>query len=209
MKSRFLTQLGLLSLVCGMTLALPAPFIQADDDNVQSKSTATLTLDSNDTHLSLDAVPSFPFGTVKAGDLLSGTTLTAKLSDNNNNNKVTVTDTRLDSKGWQLAVTTNAFTNNGKTGKTIAGTLGFTPAAFSFADDKAADWTWADTIKLALPNNTRTLIASSTGDQEGTATANISQATFNATSHDALASGEYTSTLTWNLTANPAPAASN
>ena len=206
MKSSFLTQLGLLSLVCGMTLALPAPFIQADDNNVQSKSTATLTLDSNDTHLSLDAVPSFPFGTVKAGDLLSGKTLTANLS---NNNKVTVTDTRLDSKGWQLAVTTTAFTNNGKTGKTIAGTLGFTPAAFSFADDKAADWTWADTKKLALPNNTHTLIASSTGDQEGTATANIDQATFNATSHDALASGEYTSTLTWNLTANSDPAASN
>lgn len=209
MKSRFLTQLGLLSLVCGMTLALPAPFIQADDNNVQSKSTATLTLDSNDTHLSLDAVPSFPFGTVKAGDLLSGKTLTANLS---NNNKVTVTDTRLDSKGWQLAVTTTAFTNNGKTGKTgktIAGTLGFTPAAFSFADDKAADWTWADTKKLALPNNTHTLIASSTGDQEGTATANIDQATFNATSHDTLASGEYTSTLTWNLTANSDPAASN
>lgn len=208
MRSKFLTQLGLLSLVCGMTFALPAPFIQADD-NVQSNSTATLTLDSNDTHLSLDAVPSFPFGTVKAGDLLSGKTLTANLS---NNNKVTVTDTRLDSKGWQLAVTTTAFTNNGKTGKTgktIAGTLGFTPAAFSFADDKAADWTWADTKKLALPNNTHTLIASSTGDQEGTATANIDQATFNATSHDALASGEYTSTLTWNLTANSDPAASN
>lgn len=202
MKSKFLTQLGLLSLVCGMTLALPAPFIQADD-NVQSNSTATLTLDSSDTHLSLDAVPSFPFGTVKAGDLLSGTTLTAQLSDNN---KVTVTDTRLDSKGWQLAVTTTAFTNNGKT---IAGRLGFTPAAFSFADGKAAGWTWADTSKLALPNNTGTLIASSTGDQEGTATANINQATFNATSHDALASGEYTSTLTWNLTATPDPAASN
>lgn len=205
MRSKFLTQLGLLSLVCGMTFALPAPFIQADD-NVQSNSTATLTLDSNDTHLSLDAVPSFPFRTVKAGDLLSGKTLTANLSDNN---KVTVTDTRLDSKGWQLAVTTTAFTNNGKTGKTIAGTLGFTPAAFSFGDSKAADWTWADTSKLALPNNTGTLIASSTGDQEGSATANIDQATFNATSHDALASGEYTSTLTWKLTATPDPAASN
>lgn len=202
MKSKFLTQLSLLSLVCGMTLALPAPFIQADD-NVQSNSTATLTLDSSDTHLSLDAVPSFPFGTVKAGDLLSGTPLTAQLSDNN---KVTVTDTRLDSKGWQLAVTTTAFTNNGKT---IAGTFGFTPAAFSFADSKAAGWTWADISKLALPNNTGTLIASSTGDQEGTATANINQATFKATSHDALASGEYTSTLTWNLTATPDPAASN
>ena len=202
MRSKFLTQLGLLSLVCGMTFALPAPFIQADD-NVQSNSTATLTLDSNDTHLSLDAVPNFPFRTVKTGDLLSGTSLTAQLSDNN---KVTVTDTRLDSKGWQLAVTTTAFTNNGKT---IAGTLGFTPAAFSFGDSKAADWTWADTSKLALPNNTGTLIASSTGDQEGTATANIDQATFNATSHDALASGEYTSTLTWKLTATPDPAASN
>lgn len=202
MRSKFLTQLGLLSLVCGMTFALPAPFIQADD-NVQSNSTATLTLDSKDTHLSLDAVPNFPFETVKTGDLLSGTSLTAQLSDNN---KVTVTDTRLDSKGWQLAVTTTAFTNNGKT---IAGTLGFTPTAFSFTDGKAAGWTWVDPSKLALPNNTGTLIASSKGNQEGTATANIDQATFNATSHDALASGEYTSTLTWKLTATPDPAASN
>lgn len=199
MKRKFLMKLGLLSLACGISFAAPVSIIHAED-TTQPDSTATLTLDSSDTHLSLDAVPNFPFGTVKTGDILSGQTLTANLSDNN---KITVTDTRLDAKGWQLTVTPTAFTNNGKT---IAGTLDFTPGTFAFADGQAEGWT-GGSINLTLPGSS-TKVASSTGDQEGQASATISAATFKATSHDALASGTYTSTLTWNLTGTPDPSAS-
>lgn len=195
MKRNFWTKLGLLSLACGLFLTAPAAIINADDTTITKSSSATLELDSSDAKLSLDAVPSFPFGTVKTGKILSGQTLTASLSDNN---KVTVTDTRLDAKGWQLTVTPTAFTNNKKT---ITGTLGFTPEKFAFAD-----WTSGST-SLRLPGIS-TKVASSTGDQEGTASAAISAATFNATSHNALASGKYTSTLTWNLNATPDPSAS-
>ncbi|PEG89679.1 hypothetical protein CP358_02480 [Lactobacillus sp. UMNPBX7] len=201
MKRNFWTKLGLLSLACGLFLTAPAAIINADDTTTTKSSTATLELDSSDAKLSLDAVPSFPFGTVKTGDILSGKKLTADLRDNN---KVTVTDTRLDAKDWQLTVTPTAFTNNGKT---IAGTLSLTPGDFAFTDNQAADWKWEKT-SLTLPNSSSTPVANSTGKQEGTASATIDKATFKATSHNALASGTYTSTLTWNLNATLDPSAS-
>ena len=203
MKRNFWTKLGLLSLACGLFMTAPTAIINADDTTITKNSTATLSLDSSDAKLSLDAVPSFPFGKVKTGDILIGKKLTADLKDNN---KVTVTDTRLDAKSWQLTVTPTAFTNNGKT---IAGTLSLTPGDFAFTDKSQAQpegWKWGDT-SLTLPGS-KIEVASSNGDQEGQASATISAATFNATSHNALASGTYTSTLTWNLTGTPDPSAS-
>lgn len=201
MKRNFWTKLGLLSLACGLFLTAPAAIINADDTTT---SKATLELDSSDAKLSLDAVPNFPFGKVKTGDILRGQNLSADLKDNN---KVTVTDTRLDAKGWQLNVTPTAFTNKGKT---IAGTLSLTPGDFAFADKsqvkgwKWRDTTWGDTpqrlpLSLSLPGS-NIEVASSNGDQEGQASATINAADFIATSFDALASGTYTSTLAWNLT---------
>lgn len=201
MKRNFWTKLGLLSLACGLFMTAPTAIINADDTTITKNSTATLNLNSSDAKLSLDAVPSFPFGTVKTGDILSGQKLTADLKDNN---KVTVTDTRLDAKGWQLTVTPTAFTNNGKT---IAGTLSLTPGDFAFTDKSQAEgWKWGDT-SLTLPSS-KIEVASSNGDQEGQASATINAADFIATSHDALASGTYTSTLTWNLTGTPDTSAS-
>lgn len=196
-------KLGLLSLACGLFMTAPTAIINAADTTITKNSTATLNLDSSDAKLSLDAVPSFPFGTVKTGNILSGQKLPANLRDND---KVTVTDTRLDAKSWQLTVTPTAFTNNGKT---IAGTLSLTPGDFAFTDKSQAQpegWKWGDT-SLTLPGS-KIEVASSNGDQEGQASATIKAADFIATSHDALASGTYTSTLTWNLTGTPDPSAS-
>ena len=125
-------KLGLLSLACGLFMTAPTAIINAADTTITKNSTATLNLDSSDAKLSLDAVPSFPFGTVKTGNILSGQKLPANLRDND---KVTVTDTRLDAKSWQLTVTPTAFTNNGKT---IAGTLSLTPGDFAFTDKSQA-----------------------------------------------------------------------
>lgn len=205
MKRNFWTKLGLLSLACGLFMTAPTAIINADDTTITKNSTATLSLDSSDAKLSLDAVPSFPFGKVKTGDILIGKKLTADLKDNN---KVTVTDTRLDAKGWQLNVTPTAFTNNGKT---IAGNLSLTPGAFAFADTSPVKgWKWRDTpLSLSLPlPGSNIEVASSNGDQEGQASATINAADFIATSFDALASGTYTSTLTWNLTGTPDTSAS-
>lgn len=203
MKRNFWMKLGLLSLACGLFMTAPTAIINAADTTITKNSTATLNLDSSDAKLSLDAVPSFPFGTVKTGNILSGQKLPANLRDND---KVTVTDTRLDAKSWQLTVTPTAFTNNGKT---IAGTLSLTPGDFAFTDKSQAQpegWKWGDT-SLTLPGS-KIEVASSNGDQEGQASATIKAADFIATSHDALASGTYTSTLTWNLTGTPDPSAS-
>lgn len=189
-----------------MVSGAPALISNAAADTTNLESTATLTLDSSDTHLSLDAVPSFPFGTVKTSDILSGEAINTSPTSNN---QVTVTDTRLDSKGWDLAVTSTAFNNSGKK---ITGNLAFNKlGAFAFSDrDGAAGWTLASSssINLALPTTSSTQVASSTGAKEGTASASINNATFTANSHDALATGTYTSKLTWNLTATPNPGAS-
>ena len=203
MKRNFWMKLGLLSLACGLFMTAPTAIINAADTTITKNSTATLNLDSSDAKLSLDAVPSFPFGTVKTGNILSGQKLPANLRDND---KVTVTDTRLDAKSWQLTVTPTAFTNNGKT---IAGTLSLTPGDFAFTDKSQAQpegWKWGDT-SLTLPGS-KIEVASSNGDQEGQASATISAATFKTTSHNALASGTYTSTLTWDLTGTPDTSAS-
>ena len=122
-----------------------------------------------------------------------------------------MTYTRLDAKDWQLTVTPTAFTNNSKTnnGKTIAGTLSLTPGDFDFTDNShapAEGWKWKNT-SLTLPGS-KIEVASSNGDQEGQASATLSAATFKTTSHDALARGTYTSTLTWDLTGTPDTSAS-
>ncbi|MDM8221002.1 WxL domain-containing protein [Limosilactobacillus vaginalis] len=208
MKRNFWTKLGLLSLACGLFMTAPTAIINADDTTTTTTtSKATLNLSSSGAKLSLDAVPSFPFGTVTTGDILSGQKLPADLKYNN---KVTVTDTRLDAKGWQLTVTPTAFTNNGKT---IGGILKLKPGDFAFAtwQSKAAEgWKWNEVegeTSLNLPGS-KIEVASSNGDQEGQASATINAADFIATSHDALASGTYTSTLTWNLNATPDTSAS-
>ena len=74
MKRNFWTKLGLLSLACGLFMTAPTAIINADDTTTTTTTTtsnATLNLNSSDAHLSLDAVPSFPFGTVNTGEILS------------------------------------------------------------------------------------------------------------------------------------------
>lgn len=111
---KLFSKLNLLTLALGGVLVLSVPAVKADTtaDTNNQQSTATLNIqdESSDitAKLSLDAVPSFPFGTVKTNTIFSGGTTESKLSDNNT---VVVNDTRLSSVGWNLAVTnTTAFT---------------------------------------------------------------------------------------------------
>ena len=201
---KLFSKLNLLTLALGGVLVLSVPAVKADttaDTNTQ-QSTATLNIqdESSDTtaKLSLDAVPSFPFGTVKTNTIFSGDTTESKLSDNKT---VVVNDTRLSSVGWNLAVTnTTAFTNGNSK---INGTIKFTPSAFQFGKDAAAEgWKWTNSpTSLALPNSTSNQVATSTGAKKGTATSTISSATLTFNGHDAIVPGSYTANLTWNLAA--------
>lgn len=201
---KLFSKLNLLTLALGGVLVLSVPAVKADttaDTNTQ-QSTATLNIqdESSDTtaKLSLDAVPSFPFGTVKTNTIFSGGTTESKLSDNKT---VVVNDTRLSSVGWNLAVTnTTAFTNGNSK---INGTIKFTPSAFQFGKDAAAEgWKWTNSpTSLALPNSTSNQVATSRGAKKGTATSTISSATLTFNGHDAIVPGSYTANLTWNLAA--------
>jgi len=201
---KLFSKLNLLTLALGGVLVLSVPAVKADttaDTNTQ-QSTATLNIqdESSDTtaKLSLDAVPSFPFGTVKTNTIFSGGTTESKLSDNKT---VVVNDTRLSSVGWNLAVTnTTAFTNGNSK---INGTIKFTPSAFQFGKDAAAEgWKWTNSpTSLALPNSTSNQVATSKGAKKGTATSTISSATLTFNGHDAIVPGSYTANLTWNLAA--------
>lgn len=201
---KLFSKLNLLTLALGGVLVLSVPAVKADttaDTNTQ-QSTATLNIqdESSDTtaKLSLDAVPSFPFGTVKTNTIFSGGTTESQLSGNNT---VVVNDTRLSSVGWNLAVTnTTAFTNGNSK---INGTISFKPAAFQFGTTEAAEgWTWTNsTTSLVLPNSTSNQVASSTGAKKGTATSTIKNASLKFNGHDAIVPGSYTANLTWNLAA--------
>ena len=202
---KLFSKLNLLTLALGGVLVLSVPAVKADTaaDTNNKQSTATLKIqdESSDitAKLSLDAVPSFPFGTVKTNTIFSGGTTGLNPSENNT---VVVNDTRLSSVGWNLAVTnTTAFTNGNSK---INGTINFTPSAFKFGKDPATEtaegWTWSNT-SLALPNSTSNQVATSTGAKKGTATSTINHASLKFNGHDAIVPGNYTANLTWNLTA--------
>lgn len=202
---KLFSKLNLLTLALGGVLVLSVPAVKAGTtaDTTNQQSTATLNIqdESSDitAKLSLDAVPSFPFGTVKTNTIFSGGTTGLNPSENNT---VVVNDTRLSSVGWNLAVTnTTAFTNGNSK---INGTINFTPSAFKFGKDPATEtaegWTWSNT-SLALPNSTSNQVATSTGAKKGTATSTIQHATLTFNGHDAIVPGSYTANLTWNLTA--------
>ncbi|WP_419894160.1 WxL domain-containing protein [Ligilactobacillus salivarius] len=192
-------KLNLLTLALGGVLVLSVPAVKADTNTQQSTATLKIQDESSDTtaKLSLDAVPSFPFGTVKTNTIFSGGTTGSQLSGNNT---VVVNDTRLSSVGWNLAVTnTTAFTNGDSK---INGTIEFTPSAFQFSDGAAEGWTWTNsTTSLVLPNSTSNQVASSTGAKKGTATSTIKNASLKFNGHDAIVPGSYTANLTWNLAA--------
>ena len=194
---KLFSKLNLLTLALGGVLVLSVPAVKADTTNQQSKATLNIQDESKDTtaKLSLDKVPSFPFGDVNAGDIFSGQSVDRGLTNNNN---VVVTDTRLSNIGWNLAVTnTTAFVNGDSK---INGTIQFTPSAFQFSDGTAEGWTWSNT-SLALPNSTSNQVATSTGAKKGTATSTINHASLKFNGHDAIVPGNYTANLTWNLTA--------
>ena len=202
---KLFSKLNLLTLALGGVLVLSVPAVKADTtaDTNTKHSTATLNIQDENTDttakLSLDAVPSFPFGDVNAGDIFSGQSVDRGLTNNNN---VVVTDTRLSNIGWNLAVTnTTAFVNDNSK---INGTINFTPSAFKFGKDPATEtaegWTWSNT-SLALPNSTSNQVATSTGAKKGTATSTIKNASLKFNGHDAIVHGSYTANLTWNLAA--------
>ena len=198
---KLFSKLNLLTLALGGVLVLSVPAVKADTTNQQSKATLNIQDESKDTtaKLSLDKVPSFPFGDVNAGDIFSGQSVDRGLTNNNN---VVVTDTRLSNIGWNLAVTnTTAFVNGNSK---INGTINFTPSAFKFGKDPATEtaegWTWSNT-SLALPNSTSNQVATSTGAKKGTATSTIDHASLKFNGHDAIVHGSYTANLTWNLAA--------
>lgn len=138
---KLFSKLNLLTLALGGVLILGVPAVKADSTNQQSTATLNIQDESTDTtaKLSLDSVPSFPFGNVKTSTIFSGGSVGAALS---NSNTVVITDTRLSNIGWNLAVTnTTAFTNGDSK---INGTIQFTPDAFQFTDGAAEGWTWAN-----------------------------------------------------------------
>lgn len=194
---KLFSKLNLLTLALGGVLILGVPAVKADSTNQQSTATLNIQDESTDTtaKLSLDSVPSFPFGNVKTSTIFSGGSVGAALS---NSNTVVITDTRLSNIGWNLAVTnTTAFTNGDSK---INGTIQFTPDAFQFTDGAAEGWTWAKT-SLTLPSSTSNQVASSTGAKKGTATSTIKNASLKFNGHDAIVPGSYTANLTWNLAA--------
>lgn len=203
MKKNKLAKMAAAVLMTGSIAALGTSKVNAEDgasSATQKSSTATFTIDTSKAKLTLDAVPDFDFGNVDPANIYAKGTVTGTGSG-----KVQITDTRLNTTGWNLAVsTTTALTNSSSS---IDGDLTFTPSSFSFmtgSDGKtkidATDWTFSDKPTLNLPSTSSAAIASSRGTDKGTGTATVESAKLEFTKiNNTLAPGKYTSNLTWNL----------
>lgn len=196
MKKNELAKMAAAVLMTGSIAALGTSKVNAEDgasSATNKQSTATFTIDQNKAKLTLDEVPGFDFGNVDPANIYAKGTVTGTGSG-----KVQITDTRLNTTGWNLAVsTTTALTNSSSS---IEGDLTFTPTSFSFTTGNATGWTFSDKPTLNLPSTSSAAIASSKGTDKGTGTATVESANLKFTKIDnTLAPGTYTSNLTWNL----------
>ena len=203
MKKNKLAKMAAAVLMTGSIAALGTSKVNAEDGgSVTSKqSTATFTIDTTKAKLTLDEVPSFVFGGesgVDPADIYAKKTVSGKGSGN-----IQVTDTRLNTTGWNLDVSKTTPLINGSSSSSIEGDLTFTPnpKGFSFTTgENATGWTFSDTPTLILPSTSSAAIASSKGTDKGTGTATVESANLKFTKIDnTLAPGTYTSNLTWNL----------
>ena len=199
MKKNKLAKMVAAVLMTGSIAALGTSKVNAEDgasSATQKSSTATFTIDTSKAKLTLDEVPSFVFGGESGVDPAD---IYAKKSvSGTGSGKVQITDTRLNTTGWNLAVsTTTALTNSSSS---IEGDLTFTPTSFSFTTGNATGWTFSSsTPTLNLPSTSSAEIASSIGKDKGTGSATVSSANLKFTKNNTLAQGKYTSNLTWNL----------
>lgn len=195
MKKNKLAKMAAAVLMTGSIAALGTSKVNAEDGgSVTSKqSTATFTIDTSKAKLTLDEVPSFDFGSVDPADIYAKKTVSGTGSG-----KVQITDTRLNTVGWDLTVSNTTALKNGSS--SIEGDLTFTPNSFSFTtEENATGWTFSGTPTLNLPSTSSAAIASSIGKDKGTGSATVKSANLTFTNNTTLAPGTYTSELTWNL----------
>ena len=197
MKKNKLAKMAAAVLMTGSIATLGTSKVNAEDgaSSATSKSsTATFTIDTSKAKLTLDEVPSFNFGSVDPADIYA-----KKSVSGTGSGKVQITDTRLNTTGWNLAVSTTTALTNGPS-SSIEGDLTFTPTSFSFTTrENATGWTFSGTPTLNLPSTSSAEIASSIGKDKGTGSATVSSANLKFTKNNTLAQGTYTSNLTWNL----------
>ena len=197
MKKNKLAKMAAAVLMTGSIAALGTSKVNAEDgasSATNKQSNATFTIDTSKAKLTLDEVPSFDFGSVDPADIYAKKTVSGKGSG-----EIQVTDTRLNTVGWDLTVSNTTALKNGSS--SIEGDLAFTPNSFSFTTkENATGWTFSSKPTLNLPSTSSAAIASSTGMDKGTGSATLSSANLKFTKiYNTLAPGTYTSNLTWNL----------
>ena len=197
MKKNKLAKMAAAVLMTGSIAALGTSKVNAEDgasSATNKQSNATFTIDTSKAKLTLDEVPSFDFGSVDPADIYAKKTVSGKGSG-----EIQVTDTRLNTVGWDLTVSNTTALKNGSS--SIEGDLAFTPNSFSFTTkENATGWTFSGKPALNLPSTSSAAIASSTGMDKGTGSATVSSANLKFTkNNNTLAPGTYTSNLTWNL----------
>lgn len=201
MKKNKLAKMAAAVLMTGSIATLGTSKVNAEDgasSATSKRSTATFTIDTSKAKLTLDEVPRFVFGGESGVD--PADIYAKKTVDGTGSGKVQITDTRLNTTGWNLAVSTTTALTNSSSSSSIEGDLTFTPTSFSFTTGNATGWTFSDKPTLNLPSTSSAAIASSRGTDKGTGTATVESAKLEFTKiNNTLAPGTYTSNLTWNL----------
>ncbi len=149
--------------------------------------------------ISISKVTNWSFGTLANYDPSLGASLTASRAENNTFNHVIVDDKRAQAGSWSLSVSSKAFQSGNKslTGTQIS--LGSIVAN----NYNNASFSGPSTLQLLQDNESMEVITAVNG-ASGFTTISLGEIELSLPKHQNIADGEeYTSVITWNLTAEP------
>lgn len=156
---------------------------------------------SNPGEISISKVTDWHFGTLENYDPSQGASMVATRAENNTFNHIVVDDKREDSGSWSLSVSSDAFRSGNKalTGTTIS--LG---ALTANNYNASASFSGPSSLTLIQDNEGVEVLTAIDG-ATGFTTLSLGEVELSIPRHQNIAEGEeYTSVITWDLTAEPA-----
>ncbi|WP_429960172.1 WxL domain-containing protein [Enterococcus sp. AZ012] len=151
--------------------------------------------------IGISKVTDWQFGTLENYDPSLGATMVASRVENNTFNHVIVDDKREDSGSWSLSVSSDAFKSGDKS---LTGTTIKLNSLSANNYNQTASFGGPSSLQLLQDNESMEVVTAIDG-ADGFTTISLGEVELSIPKHQNIAEGEeYTSVITWNLTAEPA-----
>ncbi|TPE08093.1 WxL domain-containing protein [Enterococcus sp. PF-2] len=155
---------------------------------------------SNPGEISISKVTDWQFGTLENYDPSVGASMVAARAENNTFNHVIIDDKREDSGAWTLSVSSDSFRSGSKalTGTSIS------LSSLSANNYNGATFSGPGSLQLLQDNESVEILTAING-ADGFTTLSLGEVELSIPKHQNISEGEeYTSVITWDLTAEPA-----